>query len=103
MGKRNWCSALRFVFLAWAFGVAGLAPAIAQGQLPAGQLTSAPAVAAPIKVEHGPNTAEQQANDNGAMDLFPKYTGTATSGTISLMTATGVILRSRLSGRRIKR
>lgn len=25
-------------------------------------------------------TAEQQAGDNGALDLFPKYTGTATSG-----------------------
>ncbi|HEY4950230.1 MAG TPA: ectonucleotide pyrophosphatase/phosphodiesterase [Candidatus Acidoferrales bacterium] len=61
MLKRNWLCALRFVFLAWVFGAAGLAPAITQGQLPASQQSSAPAVAAPITVEHGPNTAEQQA------------------------------------------
>jgi hypothetical protein len=61
MRKRNWCRARRFVFLAWVFGVAGLAPASTQGQLPAVQLTTAPAFASPITVEHGPNTAEQQA------------------------------------------
>jgi hypothetical protein len=61
MPKRNWLSALRFVFLAWVCGVAGLAPSIAQGQLPAIQQTNAPTVAAPITLEHGPNTAEQQA------------------------------------------
>jgi len=61
MRKQNWLSALRFVFLAWVLSAAGLAPVITQGQLPASQQTSAPTVAAAIAVEHGPNTAEQQA------------------------------------------
>lgn len=61
MRKDNWVRALRLVWLAWMFSAVGLVPDVAQGQLLAAEQASAPAVAAPITVEHGPNTAEQQA------------------------------------------
>jgi phospholipase C len=37
-------------------------------------------------------TAEQQAYDNGAMDLFPKYTGTASSGGAGAFGTTGQVM-----------
>jgi alkaline phosphatase D len=66
MSMRNpkWLGALRFISLLGVLGAAGLAAAVSQGQLLAAQQgaqTSATALAAPITVEHGPNTAEQQA------------------------------------------
>jgi predicted AlkP superfamily pyrophosphatase or phosphodiesterase len=61
MRKHNWIRALRLVWVAWTISAVGLAPGVAQGQLLAAEQASAPAVAAPITVEHGANTAEQQA------------------------------------------
>lgn len=65
MRKRNWLGALRWVVLVGVFGVAGLAPLLAHGQVLASQQASVPAqappLATPITVEHGPNTPEQQA------------------------------------------
>src|SRR5580693_659832 len=63
MRGRDWISALRFAFLALVLGVAGFAPGGMRGQAIAAQQTSAPTVqlAAPIAVERGPNTPEQQA------------------------------------------
>jgi phospholipase C len=37
-------------------------------------------------------TPEQQAEDNGAMDLFPKYTGTASAGGIGAFGTTGQVM-----------
>jgi phospholipase C len=37
-------------------------------------------------------TAEQQADDNGRMDLFPKYTGTATNGGAGAFGTTGQVM-----------
>ena len=66
MRKRKWRSALRSILLAGMLGAAGLATGIARGHAPAPQQTiaqqnSTPALAAPITVERGPNTATQQA------------------------------------------
>jgi alkaline phosphatase D len=66
MRKRYWWSALRFLFLAGVLAAAGFAAGNAPEQLLAaqqatGQETTATALAAPITVERGPNTAEQQA------------------------------------------
>jgi len=56
MPGRDWIRTLRFILLAGVWGVVGLAPGIAWAQQ-----TASSALAAPIVVEHGPNTAEQQA------------------------------------------
>jgi len=66
MRRRDWLNALRFLVLAGAFGVLGLAPDVTPGQLPAAQRSIAPqnvapTLAPPITVERGPNTPEQQA------------------------------------------
>jgi predicted AlkP superfamily pyrophosphatase or phosphodiesterase len=63
MRGRDWISALRFAFLALVLGVAGFAPGGMRGQAIAAPQTNAPTVqlAAPITVERGPNTPEQQA------------------------------------------
>src|SRR5271170_3498190 len=61
MGKRKWWSGLRFIFVLGVLGAAGFAPAFAYGQLPPVQQSAATELAAPITVERGPNTAEQQA------------------------------------------
>jgi hypothetical protein len=61
MGKRKWLSALRFIFLVGVLGAAGFTPGIARGQASAAQQTAAGGLAAPITIERGPNTAEQQA------------------------------------------
>ena len=63
MRRRDWISALRFAFLTFVLGVAGFAPGATRGQAIAAQQTNAPAVqlAAPITVERGPNTPQQQA------------------------------------------
>ena len=61
MRKRDWIRALRFIWLAGVLGAAGLATGISRGQAPAAQQNAAPVLAAPITVEHGPNTPEQQA------------------------------------------
>ncbi|MGB8802111.1 MAG: ectonucleotide pyrophosphatase/phosphodiesterase [Candidatus Acidiferrales bacterium] len=50
MRKRDWIRALRFIWLAGVLGAAGLATGISRGQAPA----------APITVQRGPNSAEQQ-------------------------------------------
>jgi hypothetical protein len=65
MRRRDWLRGLRFLFIAGVLGAHGLAPALAQSQLHAAQQapaqqTASSALAAPIVVEHGPNTAEQQ-------------------------------------------
>jgi predicted AlkP superfamily pyrophosphatase or phosphodiesterase len=61
LGERKWMRGLRFIFLAGVFGAAGLATGIARAQAPQQAAAPTPALAAPITVEHGPNTAEQQA------------------------------------------
>jgi Type I phosphodiesterase / nucleotide pyrophosphatase len=63
MRRRDWISALRFAFLGLLLGVAAFAPGATRGQAMASQQTTAPTVqlAAPIIVERGPNTPEQQA------------------------------------------
>src|SRR5580692_6014690 len=63
MRRRDWISALRFAFLALVLGAAGFAPGATRGQVIAAQQTNATAaqLAAPITVERGPNTPEQQA------------------------------------------
>jgi hypothetical protein len=63
MCKQRWWSALRFIFLAGVLGATGFAPGATRGQATAAQQTTAPTVqlAAPITVERGPNTPEQQA------------------------------------------
>src|SRR5271156_5112528 len=66
MRRRDWISALRFAFLALVLGVAGFAPGATRGQAIAAQQTTASqttstGLAAPITVERGPNTPEQQA------------------------------------------
>jgi hypothetical protein len=65
MSMRKRWSALRPIFLVGALGAAGLATAVAHGQVLAAQQTTAQqntaaGLAAPITVERGPNTAEQQ-------------------------------------------
>jgi predicted AlkP superfamily pyrophosphatase or phosphodiesterase len=56
---------MRGVLLAWVFllagGAAGIMPATTQAQQTAQQQAAAPVLAPPIVVEHGPNSAEQQA------------------------------------------
>src|SRR5271156_3131573 len=66
MRRRDWISALRFAFPALVLGVAGFAPGATRGQAIAAQRTTASqttstGLAAPITVERGPNTPEQQA------------------------------------------
>src|SRR5271169_5392921 len=66
MRGRTWWCALRFVFLAGVLGAAGFAPGATRGQAIAAQQTTASqttstGLAAPITMERGPNTAEQQA------------------------------------------
>ena len=63
MRRRDWTSALRFAFLALVLGAAGFAPGATRGQVIAAQQTNATAaqLAAPITVERGLNTPEQQA------------------------------------------
>jgi len=61
MRERKWWSGLRFIFVLGVLGAAGFAPAFAYGQLPPVQQSAATELAAPITVERGPNTAEQQA------------------------------------------
>ena len=61
MGGRKWMRALRFIFLLGVLGAAGLVPAIARWQVLAAQQAPGGQFAAPITVERGPNTAEQQA------------------------------------------
>src|SRR5271156_5341231 len=66
MRGRGWWSGLRFIFVLGVLGAAGLAPGATQGQVLAEQHATAPQntateLAAPITVERGPNTAEQQA------------------------------------------
>lgn len=63
MRRRDWISALRFAFLALVLGVAGFAPRATRGQAISARQTTAASVqlAAPITVERGPNTLEQQA------------------------------------------
>jgi Type I phosphodiesterase / nucleotide pyrophosphatase len=63
MRRRDSISALRFAFLALVLGAAGFAPGATRGQANAAQQTAAATVqlAAPITVERGPNTPEQQA------------------------------------------
>jgi predicted AlkP superfamily pyrophosphatase or phosphodiesterase len=66
MRERKWWSGLRFIFVFGVLGAAGLAPGATQGQVPAAQHTTAQQnaateLAAPITLERGPNTPEQQA------------------------------------------
>jgi Type I phosphodiesterase / nucleotide pyrophosphatase len=60
MLERNWMRTLRLVWLAGLLGAAGIAAAVLQGQQGAASQTPGSALAAPITVDHGPNTAEQQ-------------------------------------------
>jgi Type I phosphodiesterase / nucleotide pyrophosphatase len=61
MRGRKWWSALRFIFLAGVLGAAGFATGIVRGQAPVAPHAAAGELAAPITIERGPNTAEQQA------------------------------------------
>ena len=63
MRRRDWIGALRFAFLGLVLSVAAFVPGARRGQTIAAQQTNSPTVqlAAPITVERGPNTAEQQA------------------------------------------
>jgi Type I phosphodiesterase / nucleotide pyrophosphatase len=63
MGERNWMSSdlVRALFVVCLLSLAGGLPGIFCAQQATAQQTASAALAAPIVVEHGPNTAEQQA------------------------------------------